>query len=352
MPRSTDTAGPGIGAPPPGPLPVRETWLALHAEPALHPEWPVIDPHHHLWARPGWHYDADEWLRDLDCGHQVQATVLVQCRAFYTPDGPEALRPVGETAHAAQCGEHAASPGRPRICAGIVGHADLTLGDAVAPVLEAHALAGRGRFRGIRHSTAWDRDPVIANPELGGAAELLADPRFRARVARLAPLGLSYDAWLYHPQIDEVGPLARAFPNTTIVLNHLGGPLGIGRFAGRRAEVFAHWRKSIVRLAQYPNVSVKLGGLAMRISGRDFHRRARPAASDALADDWRPWIKVAIEAFGPQRCMFESNYPVEKASCAYGVLWNAFKRLCKPFSAGERDALLRATAARVYRLDT
>lgn len=346
MPRSTES-------PAPGPLPVREAWLALRGEPALHSGWPVVDPHHHLWMRPGWPYDAPDLLADIGHGHRVLATVFVQCRSFYLDTGPEELRPIGETAHAAAAAHRALTAGAStRICAGIVGHANLTLGERVRAVLEAHMHAGQGRFRGIRHSTAWDPDPEVANPELGSVPQLLEDARFRAGFAQLASLGLSYDAWVYHPQIDEVSALACAFPDTSIVLNHLGGPIGIGRFADRRDEVFADWCRSITALAACDNVTVKLGGLAMRVSGQDLHLRALPPTSTELAQVLRPYVEAALEAFGPSRCMFESNFPVEKASCDYTVLWNAFKRLCEPLAESERDALLRGTASRVYRLGT
>jgi len=334
-----------------GPLPVREDWLARHSEPALHPEWPLVDAHHHLWAREGWPYGAQDLLADIGQGHQVLATVFVQCRSFYFDTGPAEMRPVGETVHAAAVAAQSDATGSgPRLCAGIVGYADLTLGASVRGVLEAHADAGQGRFRGIRHSTAWDADPVIANPELGSAARMLEAQAFRAGFAQLQPLGLSYDAWIYHPQIAELTALARAYPDTTIVLNHLGGPIGLDRFAGRHHEVYDDWRRSISALAACDNVYLKLGGLAMRIGGRQFHQADRPLSSHALAEAFQPWFEVALEAFGPMRCMFESNFPVEKASCGYTVLWNAFKRFCQPLSTDEREALLRGTASRVYRL--
>ncbi|MGE0800509.1 MAG: amidohydrolase [Lautropia sp.] len=333
------------------PLAVDPHWLASHDEPALEPQRPVIDAHHHLWDHAGWPYGLDEWLAELDSGHRVVATVFVQCRSYYRRDGPEALRPVGETGYAAACAERCAAgpPGTPLACAGIVAHADLRLGAAVRPVLLAHLEAGAGRMRGIRHSTAWDPDPVVANPELGTVAGLAADSNFRAGFAELAPLGLSYDAWVYHPQIDEIAALARAFPETSIILDHAGGPAGIGRHSDR-AAVWSSWCRSMDALAACPNVTVKLGGLAMRINGSDFHCRPKPPDSAALAESFRPWVRGCIERFGADRCLFESNFPVDKASTGYRTLWNAFKRLAAEYPERDRGLLLAGTAARVYHL--
>ncbi len=241
--------------------------------------------------------------------------------------------------------------GKTKICAGIVGHADLRLGARVRDVLEAHIRAGGGRFRGIRHITAWDADPTLMNPAYAPPPGLMADATFRQGFACLAPLNLSFDAWLYHPQIGDVTALARAFPDTQICLNHVGGPLAIGVYAGKRDEVFANWSASIRELAKCPNVVVKLGGMAMRINGFDFHEKADPPSSEALAAAWKPYVETCVEAFGASRGMFESNFPVDKGSYAYAPYWNACKILARGASAVEKTDLFSGSAARFYRLD-
>ncbi len=334
-------------------LPVRDDWLARRSEPILEPALPIVDPHHHLWERPGWRYMLDDLLADTNSGHNIVATVFVQCRSMHRAGGPEEMKPVGETEFVNGVAAMSASGqyGAAKICAGIVGHADLRLGDGVRPVLEAHIRAGGGRFRGIRHITAWDGDKTLLNPAYAPPPELLADRAFRAGFACLAPLNLSFDAWLYHPQIDELIALAQAFPGTRICLNHVGGPLGIGGYAGKRDAVFAAWSKSIRALAQCPNVVVKVGGMAMRINGFDFHEQVDPPSSEALAAGWKPYVETCIEAFGAARCMFESNFPVDKGSYGYAPFWNACKILARGAGGGEKTDLFSGTAARFYRLD-
>jgi L-fuconolactonase len=329
---------------------VRPDWLALRTEPILEPELPIVDPHHHLWDRAEGRYMMPDLLADLSSGHNVRATVYIQCRSMYRADGPSALRAVGETEFVNGVAAMSASGiyGPVRLCAGIVGHADLLLGAQVEEVLHAHLHAGGGRFRGIRHITAWDRDPVLMNPAYMLQPGLLADPVFRSGFARLAPLDLSFDAWLYHTQLDELTALARAYPETRIVLNHIGGPLRSGPYVGRNDEIFVHWKRGIESLASCPNVVVKLGGLGMRTLGFELFRKTIPASSEELASAWRPYIETCIEAFGAHRCMFESNFPVDKISCSYTVLWNAFKRIAAGCSAHEKSQLFCATASRVY----
>jgi L-fuconolactonase len=333
-------------------LPVRDDWLARRSEAILEPDLPIVDPHHHLWERPGWRYMLDDLLADTNSGHNIVATVFVQCRSMHRASGPDEMKPVGETEFVNGVAAMSASGGygKTKICAGIVGHADLRLGSRVQAVLEAHIRAGGGRFRGIRHITAWDADPTLMNPAYAPPPGLMADATFRQGFACLAPLNLSFDAWLYHPQIDELTALAQAFPETRICLNHVGGPLAIGVYAGKRDEVFGKWSASIRALAKCPNVVVKLGGMAMRINGFDFHEKADPPSSETLAMAWKPYVETCIEAFGASRGMFESNFPVDKVSFSYNVMWNAFKRFSKGYSASERAALFHDTAARVYRI--
>lgn len=334
--------------------PADPRWQALHVEPALEPGLEIVDAHHHLFDRPNSRYEIEDLLRDIGAGHRVTASVYLQCGEHYHDEGPEALRPVGETgfvdAEARRSLE--LSGGAVHACAAIVGYADLTLGAAtVDEVLEAHLQAAPERFRGIRYATSHDPDPAYARsgpprPPAGA----LGQPAFREGFARLAAHGLSFDAWLYHPQIPELEALARAHPETTIVLDHVGGPLGLGRHASRRDEVFAAWSASIRALAACPNVVVKLGGLGMRLTGFGFEAQPAPPDSTTLAAAWKPWLETCIEAFGAERAMFESNFPVDGCSCSYGVLWNAFKRVVAGASPSEKAALFAGTARRIYRI--
>jgi predicted TIM-barrel fold metal-dependent hydrolase len=330
----------------------REDWLAQHTEDIIDPQRPIVDPHHHLWDRGGQRYMIEEMAADIASGHNIIATVYVDCRSMYRANGPEAFRPVGEVEFATGVAAMSASGGYgpAAICAGIVSHVNLLLGDGARAVLEAEITAGQGRFRGIRHSSAWDADADIAAMYATRPKGLLLDPTFRKGFACLAPLGLSFDAWLFHPQIGELTDLARAFPDTRIVLDHCGGPVGLGRFANRREEIFEVWKASIREIGKCPNVVVKLGGLAMRLLGYDFHERPRPPSSDEAARAWRPYIETCIEAFGPQRCMFESNFPPDKGQCSYQVIFNAFKRIAAQYGEAEKTALFSQTATDVYRL--
>jgi L-fuconolactonase len=334
-------------------LPVRDLWLARRIEEILEPDLLIVDPHHHIWDRPGWRYMIDDLAADLGSGHNIAATIFVQCRSMHRTDGPEATMPVGETEFVNGVAAVGASGlyGTQRMCAGIVGYADLTLGTAVRPVLEAHIIAGGGRFRGIRHISSWDADPGLMNPGYSVPEDLLSQANFRAGFAELGKLGLSFDAWLYHPQIPQLTDLAHAFPDTSIILDHCGGPLGIAGYAGKTDAVFATWKASIQELAGCDNVTVKTGGLGMRINGYDFHEHEDPPSSDQLAEAWRPYIDTCIETFGADRCMFESNFPVDKGSYSYPVYWNACKKLASGASAIEKTDLFSSTAARVYRIE-
>ena len=331
----------------------RPDWLSLAVEPAVDPELPIIDPHHHLWDFPNSHYMFKEVLADITSGHKVTATVFAQCYVMYRASGPEHLQPVGETEFANGVAAMSASGqyGGSRICAGIIGWADFMLGEGVREVLEAHIVAGGGRLRGIRNTVCWDVDESIPRSRRKTERSMLMEPAFRAGVAQLAPLGLSFEVWLFHTQPDELADLAGAFPETTIVVDHLGGPVRIGRHASHRDEAFKLWSAGIKRLAGFPNVAIKLGGLGMHIYGFEFERAPLPPGSELLASAWHPYIETCIDAFGPKRCMFESNFPVDKAAYSYVNGWNAFKRLTTAFSADERKDLFSGTARRIYRLD-
>jgi len=331
-------------------------WLGLVVEEALEPDLAICDPHHHLWdmrtTRVSERYLLDELLEDIRGGHNIVSTVFIECGAMYKADGPDALRPIGETEFVNGIAAMSASGlyGPTRVANGIIGTVDLRIGDAAADVLDAHIAAGGGRFRGIRQATAWDPDPAFPVGRVSRAQGLFLRDDFRAGFKHLAPRELSFEAWCYHHQIADVTALARAFPETTIVLDHFGGPLGIGPYAGQADDVFAEWRSSIRELATCQNVVAKLGGINMEINGFGWHERPRPPSSHELAEATRRYYDFTIEKFGVDRCLFESNFPVDKVSCSYTVLWNSFKRLTAGFSAGEKAQLFHDTAARVYRL--
>ncbi len=331
-------------------------WLASNVEPPLDSEQPIIDPHHHLWdARPDGprlRYFLDELLEDT-AGLNVRQTVFIECGAMYNADAAAALAPVGETEYVAGVSAQSASGlyGDLRACTGIVGHANLMLGAAVGEVLDAH-MATSPRFRGIRHHASWDPSPDVPNSRLEPGPHVYLNETYREGFAELGKRGLSFEGWLYHPQIPELTDLARAFPETTIILNHLGGPLGLGPYVGRRDEVFAEWRESISELATCENVVAKVGGIQMAINGFGWHERATAPSSDDLLAANRPWYEHTIQSFGPARCMFESNFPVDKVSCSYTTLWNQFVKLAADYPADERQLMFHDTAMRVYRLES
>lgn len=329
----------------------RPDWLARHEEPVLEPGLPIVDAHHHLWEEPGNSYLVDDLLEDLGTGHRIVATVFLQCHYGYHRAGPEHLRAIGETERVEALREDAwRRLPRSRPCAGIIGFADLRDGARLDAVLDAHLAASPGHFRGVRQSVARDShfpQGIVLRPAPAG---MLADDSFRDGVRRLGERGLSFDAMLYHEQLPELTALARAVPQTTIVLDHYGCPIGVGHYAGREAERLTAWRRDVQALAHCPNVIVKLGGLGMIIAGASYHLAAEPPDSVRLATDFRPWVETCVEAFGARRCMFESNFPVDKAMYSYRVLWNAFKRLTAQASPDEKSELYRDTAARVYRL--
>ncbi|HTO51282.1 MAG TPA: amidohydrolase family protein [Burkholderiales bacterium] len=324
-------------------------WLAKYSEDVLEPALPIVDPHHHLWDREGG-YLLDQLLADTGSGHNVVATVFAQCGYAYRSAGPDELKSLGETEFAAGVArESERRKTKTRAVAGIVGAVDLALGDKAGDVLRAHIEAGGGRFKGIRHITA--RHEAFNASLLGRPpARQMADATFRKGFAQLGKLGLSFDAWLYHPQIPELTDLARAFPSIPIVLNHVGAPLGVGPYQGKRDLAFREWHQAMKGLATCPNVRVKLGGLGMAIIGFDYHKEQRPPSSERLAADWRPLMETSIELFGANRCMFESNFPVDKGMFSYPVMWNAFKRIASRASTAEKAALFHDTAASFYRL--
>lgn len=326
----------------------------VEAEEVLEPTQQIVDAHHHLYDRPGQRYLVDDFSADLRDGHDVRATVLVQARASYRSEGPVALQPLGETEAAMRI---AASGAQACIvAAGIVGYADLTLGAAIRPILEEHIrIAGGttavgGRMAGIRHITAWDPDPDLLNPAYPTTEDLMDSARFRAGFAHLGALGLSFDAWVYFHQLPRLARLAQDFPETSIIVDHCGGVLGIGAYAQDKREVFRVWSRALRDLGRCHNVTLKLGGLGMPLSGFGFDAQTHRPASFQLATAWRPVIETCIEAFGPSRCMFESNFPPDRVSYSYCAGLNAMKRLAARAGSDEKDDLFWRTASRVYRL--
>ncbi len=327
-------------------------WLDQVKEEIIDPEREIVDPHHHLWQRIRWfRYMLEDLWIDTGSGHNVGKTVFVQCRSSYRTDGPEHLKPVGETEFVAEIAEqsHKASDNRARID-GIVSHADLTLGDLVGEILDAHEEAGRGRFKGIRHAGARDenRDALMI-PGLG-EKDLFAREEFRQGVRMLGRRGLTYESWHYHHQINSFTDLVQAAPDTVIILDHFGTPLGVGPYEGKRDEIFQEWKKDIAELAKCDNVYAKLGGMAMPDNGFGWHLRPVPPSSDEFVNAQKEYYLHTIECFSPNRCMFESNYPVDRLSISYHVLWNGFKKIVAEFSDDEKDMMFSGTATRVYRL--
>lgn len=332
-------------------------WLALTLEPTLEPDIPICDSHHHFWDCRTTHipyqrYLLHELAADINSGHNVTSTVFVEAKSMYRSVGPEEMRPVGEVEFAQGLAAASASGlyGRGRAAAAIVGHANMNLGARVAPVLEALQAASPNRFRGIRHSAKWDPHPEVDSSSEAREGQLTSH-HFLEGARVLARMGLSFEGWCYFPQLPELADFAKAVPNLTIILNHTGGPLRVGPYANRDNEVLAAWRRGIAAVAKCSNATIKLGGLGRPPAGFDWHTRKKPIGSEELASSMAPWITYCIEQFGPNRCMFESNFPVDKVSYSYNVLYNAFKRLSTGYSAAERAAMFHDTAARVYRID-
>ena len=332
-------------------------WLELTSEPTLEPQIPICDPHHHFWdfrpeRVPYQRYLLHELAADINSGHNVRSTVFIEARAMYRADGPEEMRPVGEVEFVQGLAAASASGlyGPGRAAAAIVGHANLNLGEGVEPVLEALQTASPNRFRGIRHSVTWDPHPEIENTAAHNMESQLASEPFRAGARTLARRGLSFEGWLYFTQLPELADFAKAVPDLTIILNHVGGLLRVGPYANSD-EVLAAWRSGIAAAAACPNVNVKLGGIGMPRTGFDWHARDLPISSQELAEAMAPLMTYCIEQFGPERSMFESNFPVDKVSYSYNVMYNAFKRLSNGYSDTERAAMFHDTAARLYRLE-
>lgn len=333
-----------------------EAWLARATpEPALEPQLPIVDPHLHFWHhKSGYRYFVEEFAKDVaECGHNIEGTVFIECNAMYRAHGPEHLKPVGETEFAvgmaamADSGKYTKARG----AAAIVAFTDLTLGDRLQEVLDAHLDAANGRLRGIRQRAKWDADPVIAGPVRAGKPGLFGEAEFRKGLKRLTAMNLSFDLSIFHTQLPDVISLAQAQPDANLVVIHSASPLGYASYAGKDKQVLADWRAGMRELAKCPNVSVKMGGLLMCLGNFDFSKADAPPSSQQLADLWRPYIEGCVELFGAERCMASSNFPVEKAGVTYNVIWNTFKRLTAGCSVDEKRHIFSETAKRVYRLD-
>lgn len=332
---------------------IRPQWLALQREAPLEPGLPIVDAHHHLWQFPDKAYRGVDLLADAADGHRLVATVFVECKTSYREDGPEALRSLGEidfvNCEREDVRRIAAAPD---VAAASVGHADLSLGDPAGEVLDALVRESGGRVRSIRNIAVWHADPSVRASAATPPQGLLSSRSFRDGFACLGDKRLAFDAWLVHTQLDELHDLACAFPATQIVLNHIGGPLALGPYATQRASVFEAWRGQMARLARLSNVAVKVGGFGMPLFGFDFAARPQPPDSRHIADTVRPYVDACIESFGADRCMFESNFPVDKGSYNYNTLWNAFKRLTHHRRPSDIEMLFGGTAQRVYRMSS
>ncbi len=326
-------------------------WANQRTEEVIDPGQPIIDPHHHLWDDHGrlGAYTVEHLMADTTAGHNIVGTVFVECMSGYHLDGPPELAPVGETAYVAQSAAAIAQLGGPPIL-GISSFADLTLGEKVEGVLEAHEAAGAGLFRGIRHAVAWHKSDQIPNGHTDAPEHLMYDGEYRKGFQKLGEMGYVFDAWLMHPQLPDLVDLCRAHPETPVVLDHIGAPMGIGPYAGRRSEVIAEWRPHMSELAKCPNVFLKVGGIGMSRYGAGWEAEPVPPSSSEIAEYWGEELRFCIDTFGPSRCMFESNFPVDRSSCNYVTLWNALKIVGSGYSDSEQADLFFGTANRFYNL--
>jgi L-fuconolactonase len=334
----------------PGQMEINPEWLGLAYEPALEPDLTIIDAHHHIWDPPGARYLFDDYLSDTRSGHRIAASVFIECHSMYRADGPEALKPIGETEFIAGVAAQSASGryGETQICAGIVAHIDFSLGARFDEVIEAHMGVSGGRLCGFRGRVSSHPDPEINKWQT--PAGILLEPASIEAMAVLANYGMPLDVWAYQVQHDDLCKTCERLPQLQVILDHAAGPLGCGPFRGRRAEMLPDWLDGIRRLASYPNTVIKFSGMGMRFAGFDYHRQELPPSSGQLADDWRPYFDACLETFGPDRIMFASNFPADKGSFGFGTAWNAFKRLSQGCSPQEKRALFSGTAARIYDL--
>ena len=332
---------------------IKKNWLNSIVEEILDPGREICDPHHHLWHRNGSRYLLEDFLDDTRTGHNVLSTVYVECESMYSLDVAEEFAPVGETEFVQGVAAMSSSGGFGdcRVAKGIVGFADLRLGRAVKDVLESHIEAAPKRFKGIRHATGWHESSEIRNSHSNPKKSEMLTDSFLEGFGVLQELNLSFDAWCYHEQIPEIVKLASIYPETVIILDHFGGPLGIGPYEKQRDRVYENWKEAVSELASSDNVFFKLGGINMKLNGYNWHQRAHPPTSDQLVDLTGRYYEFCINRFGSKRCMFESNFPVDKASVSYHVLWNAYKKLTRQLTEEEKSDLFHQTAETVYKLN-
>ena len=335
-----------------------EGWLDLVQEEILEPDMEIIDPHHHLWHGPqdppgvkgSYRYLLQDLWRDTSSGHNIKKTVFIDCGQEYRSEGPEEFKPIGETEFVVQIAKQAQEDSTQAQIAGIIGHANMMLGTSVKEVLELHAEKGEGLFRGIRHAGGWDEDERVKNAHSHPTPHIYLEDKFQQGLQMLASMGMVFDTWHYHNQIRDLTELAKNLPELVIIHDHFGGPLGIGPYKGKRDEIFDQWQEDIYELSQCGNVYSKLGGLAMPVNGWDWHKRDVPASSDEIVSEQGKYYLYTLKCFGSERCMFESNFPVDKQSISYHVIWNAYKKLVKNFSDVEKSNLFYKTAEKVYKL--
>jgi len=337
-------------------LPVRQEWLNQHIEDPILPNFPIIDPHHHLWDVGFGRYYIEELLEDINSsGHNIEATVYIMSSSntkIYAKDGLEEFKPLTEIEFATSEGKRAdlIPDNKVKVNASIVGSVDLTFGSKLEPVLEKAINISEGRLKGIRMLLASHTDPRISSGAVKSDLGLMLHPNFIDGAKCIQNADLSLDFWIYHTQLNEMEKIARALPDLTIILNHVGGPIHLGEYEGKQAVTHREWRSAMIRLSRIPNINVKLGGLGMAVNGAKFHNDKIPPNSVQLSDVWKPWIYETIDMFGFDRCMFESNFPVDKGSCSYGTLWNAFKILATDMSDDEKNKLFSKNAARIYKI--
>ena len=337
-------------------LPVRQEWLNQLIEDPILPNIPIIDPHHHLWDVGFGRYYIEELLEDINSsGHNILSTVYIMSSSntkIYSKDGLEEFKPLTEIEFATSEGKRAdlIPNNRVKVNASIVGSVDLTYGNKLKPVLEKAVNISEGRLKGIRMLLASHTDPRISSGAVKSDLGLMLHPNFIDGAKCIQDANLSLDFWIYHTQLNEMEKIARALPDLTIILNHIGGPIHLGEYEGKQAATHREWRSAMMRLSRIPNINVKLGGLGMAVNGAKFHNSKFPPNSVQLSDVWKPWIYETIDMFGFDRCMFESNFPVDKGSCSYGALWNAFKILAKDMSDDEINKLFSKNAAKIYKI--
>ena len=328
-------------------------WLAQVKEEIINPELPIIDPHHHLWngdnqLASSFPYLIDNLSEDTNSGHNIVGTIFMECAQGYYQEGEDKYKPIGETEYVMKVIKDSKKTSNSANIIGIISFADLMLGSEVKDVLNQHILIGEGLFKGIRHAAGWDQSNEIHNSHSNPIKNIYYDPSFRKGAEELIKLNLTFDSWHYHNQISDLSIFAKDYPELTIIHDHFGGPLGVGPYQGKKQEIFKKWKDDISQLSENKNVHSKLGGLAMPVNGWNFHKQDKPATSDQIIEMHYDYYLHAIECFGVDRCMFESNFPVDRRSISYHVLWNAFKKMVSNYSNEDKNKLFFQNAKDIY----